>query len=106
MNTVAKLIAAAAALGAGALAAAPAAAQGYYDNGPGRANNGYDRHYDRPAPYRGDRPVYGDDHPDYAYERPDDGDYDRPAYVGQSGSIAICPPGYHLGRHGALCWPN
>jgi hypothetical protein len=107
MKMLAKLIVGAAALGASALAGAPALADGYYNNGPGWNGPGWsDNGYNQPAPYGYDRPAYGYDRPDYAYDRPAYGAYGGPAYEVGSGAIAVCPAGYHLGRGGALCWPN
>jgi hypothetical protein len=63
------------------MAAAPAQAQGWRDDGYRHHwRDRSERHYDRP--YR---------------------NYDVDAGVTD---IAICPPGYRLGRSGRLCWPD
>jgi hypothetical protein len=83
MNRLRKFLAVAAtsaALGVAAFAAVPAAAQGWADDGPPPGRDPYQR-----------PPPWGP----YGYET-DAGVMD----------IAICPPGYHLGRSGRLCWPN
>ena len=88
MNPLRKLLAVTIALGAAVLAVAPAAAQGWNDDGwRERQDRGYDQ-----GPYR--REGYRH----YGYE--DDG-----VDTGIT-DIAICPPGYHLGRTPGLCWPN
>ena len=93
MKNVSKILtlaAASAALSIGVLGATPALAfnSPYDDQRMALSHQGfvdYDQDvYDRPAPYV----------------------YDRPAYGVGSGVIAICPPGYHLGRGRELCWPN
>jgi hypothetical protein len=87
------LAAASAALMLGALAATPAIAfDDGYDNAPyvdqGWRQRGWvgyaDEDYGRSGPYG----------------------YDRPDYEVGSRTIAICPPGYSLGRRGTLCWPD
>jgi len=66
-----------------ALAASPAAAQGWRDNGYARD----DGRYRAPPAYGwGADPYYGVD-------------------AGVT-DIAICPSRYHLGRSGRLCWPD
>jgi hypothetical protein len=80
MTAFRNVLTAAAALGV-VIAAAPAQAQGWYDDG----YNHHRRH-----------------HPERYYDRPYRG-YDVDAGVTD---IAICPPGYHLGRSGRLCWPD
>jgi len=76
--------AAATALGAAALVSPPASAQGWYGNGYGWRDRGWrddgwrDRHY---------------------------GNYGYGIDAGET-DIAICPPGYHLGRSARLCWPD
>jgi hypothetical protein len=89
MTALRKLLAGAAALGV-VLAAAPAGAQGWYGDG---YRHGW---RDRPGWAYGGRP-YGD------YEG---GPYGN--YGGDAGEmdIAICPPGYRLGRSARLCWPD
>jgi hypothetical protein len=97
MKTLPKILslaAVSAAFGLGMVAITPAASfeDGY--DGQQRQSDwvGYgENDYGRPEGYGYDRPAYG---------------YDRPAYEVRSGAIALCPPGYHLGRSGALCWPN
>ena len=83
--------AASAALGVAALAAGPAAAQGWYYNdgyGPGWHSPGGDW-----GPYRG-------------YNGPGPGYYGYPDVNAGVTDFAICPDGYHLGRSGRLCWPD
>jgi len=97
MQTVSKILtlaAASAALGLGVLATTPASAfnSPFDDQRNVLSHQGW-VDYDEDA-YQGPR----------GYDRPYD--YDLPAYGVRSGAIAICPPGYHLGRGGALCWPN
>jgi hypothetical protein len=81
MTAVCKVLAGAVALGV-VLAAAPASAQGWNDDG---YRHGW---RDGPSPY---------------YEGGPRGDYGVDAGVTD---IAICPRGFHLGRSGRLCWPN
>jgi hypothetical protein len=78
------LAAASAALGVTALAASPAVAQGWNNDGYRRDWRDEDR-----GPYG--RPRFG-----YNNYDTDAGEMD----------IAICPPGYHLGRSARLCWPD
>lgn len=93
-----KILLAAAALGLIALAASPAAAFDPIYNSPYNSNNwttygvqvgpgwGWDNGYRQ-------RSAYG-----YGY-----GD---PAWESGASQIAVCPPGYHLGRQARLCWPD
>jgi hypothetical protein len=90
-----------AALAAAVLGAGPAAAQqqgwwnspnnGWRDNGPGW--HGYP-----PQPGYG---YYGPGN-GYGYQG-EDNDYGVDTGVID---VAICPPGYHLGRRPGLCWPD
>jgi hypothetical protein len=95
VNSLRKLLALAAALGMSALVAGPAIAQGWQD-----------RYYDGPSPgwndpyYRTqDWGPYGRD----GYRPYADGDYGFDTGIRD---IAVCPPGYHLGRSPGLCWPD
>jgi hypothetical protein len=85
------LVAASAVLSLGALATTPAAA----------FDNGYDNRPDQGWRERGWAGYNDED-----YGRPRDYGYGRPGYEVHSGTVAICPPGYHLGRSGSLCWPD
>ncbi len=87
------LMAASAALGFTALAASPAAA---FDDGYNR--RAYTDQEWRQRGWVG----YGDED----YGRGGAYGYDRPDYNVRSSEVAICPPDYHLGRSGALCWPD
>jgi hypothetical protein len=80
MTMLRKALAGAAALGV-VLAVAPAGAQGWRDDGY------YDGWRQRPPAYYGDR------------------SWDYGVNAGET-DIAICPPRYHLGRSGRLCWPD
>ena len=88
------LAASAATFGLAALVVTPAAAfdSPYYDQRSAPVNQGWVDYND--GAYRGPN----------GYDRPYG--WDRPAYEVRSGAIAICPPGYHLGQSGGLCWPN
>lgn len=97
MTTLPKVLtlaASAATLGLAVFAATPAAA--------------FDSPYDdqRLAPARQGWVDYNEDgyRGPNGYDRPYG--WDRPAYEVRSGAIAVCPPGYHLGQSGGLCWPN
>ncbi len=84
MTTLGKALPLAAALGLAALAAGPAAAQGWYGDGYyGWRDHGWRGHRWGPPPPYG---YYG--------------------YGAGETDIAICPPGYHLGRSARLCWPD
>lgn len=93
LTSLVTLFAASAVLGLGILTATPAAAFDYGYN---------DRPWGQPHRHSHGWAGYGDE--DYG----DRGDqrYERPGYEVRSSEIAICPPRYHLGRGGELCWPN
>ncbi len=74
---------AAALLGAAAVGVSPAAAQAWYNHGPG---------------------PYGGPYVNYNYGPAYD--YNDPGYETGESLIAVCPPGYHLGRGARLCWPD
>jgi hypothetical protein len=102
MNSLHKLVtvaAASAALGIATLGTSPAAAQVWFGGGYGPGwRGGYVQTYGwGPGPYgpAGYGPYgYGP----YGYG-------DNWVSTGVT-DIAICPPGYYLGRSGRLCWPE
>jgi len=104
MKTFSKVVTLAAAagfLGLGMISTTPAGAFEYgYDNRPSNDSGWRDRNGAGYADEGYDRSD------EYGYDRPAPQPYGRPGYEVRSGSIAVCPPGYHLGRNGALCWPN
>ena len=88
-----KTIIAAAALSLTALAASPAAAWDPIYNSPNNTAN-----VTSPGAWYGyDAQRYPSG---YGYG------YGDPAWRSGASQIAICPPGYHLGRDARLCWPD
>ena len=80
----------AAAFGLTVLAATPALAFDPIYNSPYNSNN-WSTYGAYAGPGYGYRPAWGwDDH----------------AWRSGATQIAVCPPGYHLGRRARLCWPD
>ncbi len=94
MNATPKILAAAA-LGLTVLGASAASAQGWNDDGYGPGGR--------------QMPSWAAGARDYNNNNGYDGGWRRgPGYGYDTGitDVAVCPPGYHLGRRPGLCWPD